>query len=129
MNNFALNDRALKIITFMLAYESSNRQPPSIREIMDKTTITSTSVVNWYFDRLAALKLVKRSKKKFRGTRLTPAGEALARISLNIKDAACPHCGAPIGQDGKYKDKRAKADHIQKNYLRNKPRSATVTAT
>ena len=47
-----LGERHQRILDFLLSYQRENRYPPSIREIGEKTGITSTSVVNYYLDQL-----------------------------------------------------------------------------
>ena len=47
-----LGERHHRILAFLQQYQRENKYPPSIREIGEKTGITSTSVVNYYLDQL-----------------------------------------------------------------------------
>ncbi|MGZ9225016.1 MAG: transcriptional repressor LexA, partial [Anaerolineales bacterium] len=52
-------------------YQRENKYPPSIREIGEKTGISSTSVVNYYLDQLEKKGLIERDRKISRGVRLS----------------------------------------------------------
>jgi repressor LexA len=51
-------------------FQNENGFPPSIREICDMANISSTSVVNYYLDRLQELGYIERESKVSRGIRL-----------------------------------------------------------
>lgn len=66
-----LGERHQKILDFLSEYQRENRYPPSIREIGEKTGISSTSVVNYYLDQLEKKGLIERDRKISRGVRLS----------------------------------------------------------
>ncbi len=65
-----LGERHQRILDFLQAYQHENKYPPSIREIGEKTGISSTSVVNYYLDQLEKRGLIERDRKISRGVRL-----------------------------------------------------------
>ena len=65
-----LGERHQRILDFLLEYQRENRYPPSIREIGNKTGISSTSVVNYYLDQLEKKGMIERDRKISRGVRL-----------------------------------------------------------
>ena len=68
-----LSDRHHRILDFLKEFHGRNMYPPSIREIGEKTGISSTSVVNYYLDQLEKMGLIERDRKVSRGVRLTSA--------------------------------------------------------
>ena len=66
-----LGPRHQKILEFLQDYQRENRYPPSIREIGEKTGISSTSVVNYYLDQLERSGHIQRDRKISRGVRLS----------------------------------------------------------
>jgi len=71
-----LGERHQRILEFLQVYQRENKYPPSIREIGEKTGITSTSVVNYYLDQLEKKGLIERDRKISRGVRLSGNGYA-----------------------------------------------------
>ena len=65
-----LGERHQKILDFLQNYQRENHYPPSIREIGEKTGISSTSVVNYYLDQLEKRGMIQRDRKISRGVRL-----------------------------------------------------------
>lgn len=65
-----LGERHQKILDFLSEYQRTNKYPPSIREIGEKTGISSTSVVNYYLDQLEKKGMIERDRKISRGVRL-----------------------------------------------------------
>jgi repressor LexA len=65
-----LGERHQKILDFLTEYQRENRYPPSIREIGERTGISSTSVVNYYLDQLEKKGLIERDRKISRGVRV-----------------------------------------------------------
>jgi repressor LexA len=65
-----LGERHQRILEFLQVYQHENKYPPSIREIGEKTGISSTSVVNYYLDQLEKRGLIERDRKISRGVRL-----------------------------------------------------------
>ena len=66
-----LGERHQRILDFLFEYQRENRYPPSIREIGNKTGITSTSVVNYYLDQLEKKGMIERDRKISRGVRIS----------------------------------------------------------
>ena len=66
-----LGERHQKILDFLQEYQRENKYPPSIREIGEKTGISSTSVVNYYLDQLEKKGMIERDRKISRGVRLS----------------------------------------------------------
>ncbi len=73
-----LGERHKKILEFLKDYQEREGYPPTIREIGEKTDISSTSVVNYYLDQLEKMGKIERQRKISRGVRLansSPLGE------------------------------------------------------
>ncbi|MFT3892667.1 MAG: transcriptional repressor LexA [Anaerolineales bacterium] len=66
-----LGERHQRILDFLSEYQRTNKYPPSIREIGEKTGITSTSVVNYYLDQLEKMGKIERDRKISRGVRVS----------------------------------------------------------
>ena len=79
-----LGERHQRILDFLLAYQRENRYPPSIREIGERTGITSTSVVNYYLDQLEKLGMIERDRKISRGVRLSGANSSADTFRIPI---------------------------------------------
>jgi repressor LexA len=62
----------------MESYQTQYGFPPSIREICDETSISSTSVVNYYLDQLEKWGYIKREKNISRG--ITLVRESIDRV-------------------------------------------------
>lgn len=73
-----LGPRHHKILEFMESYQTQYGFPPSIREICDETSISSTSVVNYYLDQLEKWGYIKREKNISRG--ITLVRESIDRV-------------------------------------------------
>lgn len=65
-----LGERHKKILKFLERFTSENGFPPSIREIGENTSISSTSVVNYYLNQLEELNFIERESNVSRGIRL-----------------------------------------------------------
>jgi repressor LexA len=65
-----LSDRKRRILEYLGEYQVQFGFPPSIREIGEKTGITSTSVVNYYLDQLEKAGYIERESHISRGIRL-----------------------------------------------------------
>ena len=79
-----LGERHQKILDFLLSYQRENRYPPSIREIGEKTGISSTSVVNYYLDQLEKKGLIERDRKISRGVRLSSLNGSIENLRVPI---------------------------------------------
>jgi repressor LexA len=85
--SLGLGERHRRILEFLDEYQRQYGYPPSIREIGDKTGVTSTSVVNYYLDQLEKAGLIERESHISRGIRLVkqpvPAGEGVGERLVN----------------------------------------------
>jgi repressor LexA len=79
-----LGERHQKILDFLQSYQRENRYPPSIREIGEKTGISSTSVVNYYLDQLEKKGLIHRDRKISRGVRLSSSNGSVDTLRVPI---------------------------------------------
>ncbi|HEY6072457.1 MAG TPA: transcriptional repressor LexA [Anaerolineales bacterium] len=79
-----LGVRHQKILEFLQDYQRENRYPPSIREIGEKTGITSTSVVNYYLDQLEKSGYIHRDRKISRGVRLSTPMASVDTVRVPI---------------------------------------------
>lgn len=65
-----LGERHKKILRFLEKFQIENGYPPSIREIGENTSISSTSVVNYYLNQLEEMNYIERESNVSRGIRL-----------------------------------------------------------
>jgi len=65
-----LSDRKKRILEYLSEYQHQFGFPPSIREIGEKTGITSTSVVNYYLEQLEKAGYISRESHISRGIRV-----------------------------------------------------------
>lgn len=65
-----LSERHKKILKFLENFQTENGYPPSIREIGENTSISSTSVVNYYLNQLEEMNYIQRENNVSRGIRL-----------------------------------------------------------
>jgi repressor LexA len=65
-----LSDRHKRILEVLERFTDQNGYPPSIREICTRANISSTSVANYYLDRLEELGYIERDRQVARGVRL-----------------------------------------------------------
>jgi len=79
-----LGERHQRILDFLLEYQHENKYPPSIREIGEKTGITSTSVVNYYLDQLEKMGKIERDRKISRGVRLSGTNSSTETFRIPI---------------------------------------------
>ena len=81
-----LSDRHYKIMSLLQEYAENEGYPPSIREIGERTGITSTSVVNYYLEQLEKWGYIERDRRISRGLRVVP--EKLAELGNVLRSAA-----------------------------------------
>lgn len=79
-----LGVRHQKILEFLQEYQRENRYPPSIREIGERTGISSTSVVNYYLDQLEKGGYIQRDRKISRGVRLSTPMASVDTVRVPI---------------------------------------------
>ncbi len=120
-----LGERHQKILDFLQEYQRENKYPPSIREIGERTGISSTSVVNYYLDQLEKMGLIERDRKISRGVRLanTNALADTVRVPILGPIAAGPLMLVPEPGVDYMNEKEYKAVEIARSLLpsREKP--------
>lgn len=83
-----LSDRHKRILGFLDEYQGQFGYPPSIREIGEKTGITSTSVVNYYLDQLEKSGYIERESHISRGIRVLKSLPEQGGIGTRIAGTA-----------------------------------------
>ncbi len=114
-----LGERHQRILDFLEEYQKENKYPPSIREIGEKTGISSTSVVNYYLDQLEKQGLIERDRKISRGVRLSNASALTDAVRVPILGpiAAGPLMLVPEPGVDYMNDKEYKAVEIARSLL------------
>lgn len=85
-----MTDTQQAILTYIRACDEAGEPPPTIREIMDETGISSTSVVNYNLDALKRDGHITRNRTVSRGIRL--AGESeLAKLTRQLAEIVQVH--------------------------------------
>jgi repressor LexA len=79
-----LGERHQRILDFLKEYQRTNKYPPSIREIGEKTGISSTSVVNYYLDQLEKMGRIERDRKISRGVRLAGLNGSAETVRIPV---------------------------------------------
>jgi repressor LexA len=79
-----LSDRKRRILDYLAEYQVQFGFPPSIREIGEKTGITSTSVVNYYLDQLEKAGYIERESHISRGIRLVKGAPDGDGVSVSV---------------------------------------------
>ena len=70
--NYKLNERQQRLLEFIADFITRHGYPPTIREIMQHTDFTSTSVVSYNVNRLVENGYLEKEEKVSRGLRLLP---------------------------------------------------------
>jgi repressor LexA len=65
-----LSDKHKRILDVLERYTDQHGYPPSIREMCSRANISSTSVANYYLDRLEELGYIERDRRVSRGVRV-----------------------------------------------------------
>ncbi len=94
----ALSDRQKRILEFIKSFGLENGYPPTIREIGEAVSISSTSVVNYNLNVLQREGLLVRDKTVSRGLRLVQAQRPAVNVSNFISVPLLGHiaAGEPI---------------------------------
>jgi repressor LexA len=79
-----LSDRHVRVLGFLVEYQSENGRPPSIREIGDAAKISSTSVVNYYLEQLEKMGYIERDGRVSRGLRLTEKVNEVVQVITDL---------------------------------------------
>jgi repressor LexA len=86
-----LGEKHKSILEVLERYNNEFGYPPSIREICTEADISSTSVANYYLDRLEKLGYIERDRRVSRGLRLIKSfnelGEVVEAAAQSVKDA------------------------------------------
>ena len=87
-----LTEKHKRILEVLEHFTNKHGYPPSIREICSRANISSTSVANYYLDRLEELGYIERDRRVSRGLRLvktlsTTAEMATAQIQKTAQAA------------------------------------------
>jgi len=82
-----LGVRHRSILSVIERFNEQYGYPPSIREIGKKTSISSTSVVNYYLDQLEEMGYIERDRNISRGVRLlkTVSGDLYGRFGDGVQ--------------------------------------------
>lgn len=125
-----LGERHQRILDFLQEYQKENKYPPSIREIGEKTGISSTSVVNYYLDQLEKQGLIERDRKISRGVRLanTSALADTVRVPVLGSIAAGPLMLVPEPGVDYMNDKEYKAVEIARSLLPTREKGSDLYA-
>jgi repressor LexA len=84
-----LSERQKKILEVIEQFQNQYGYPPSIREICERTMISSTSVVNYYLEQLEEMEFIERDRRVSRGVRLLkPLSKAAGVVSTPVKMVA-----------------------------------------
>jgi repressor LexA len=84
-----LSERQKRILEVLERFQDQHGYPPSIREIGEKTDISSTSVVNYYLNQLEETGYIERDGRVSRGIRLLkPLSEATSATASALKESA-----------------------------------------
>jgi repressor LexA len=79
-----LSERHIRVLEFLVKYQSENGRPPSIREIGDAAQISSTSVVNYYLEQLEKMGYIERDGRVSRGLRLTDKIHEVVQVVTDL---------------------------------------------
>jgi repressor LexA len=79
-----LSERHVRVLGFLVEYQSENGRPPSIREIGDAAKISSTSVVNYYLEQLEKMGYIERDGRVSRGLRLTEKVNEVVQVITDL---------------------------------------------
>ena len=83
-----LSERQKRILEVLERFQEKNGYPPSIREICEKASISSTSVVNYYLEQLEDMGYIERDRRVSRGVRLLkPISDAASTVAAPFKKA------------------------------------------
>ena len=86
-----LTEPQIKVLKVIEDYQNTNGFPPSIRDIQDMGSFSSTSVVNYYLDQLENMGHIKRSGHVSRGIRLvrpfSDLAQSASRTVQNVRES------------------------------------------
>jgi len=82
-----LSDRHRRILEVLDSYTEQYGYPPSIREICKRANISSTSVANYYLDRLEELGYIERDRQVARGVRVVKLPPEIPSVVEKVQGA------------------------------------------
>lgn len=82
-----LSDRHKRILEVLDSYTEQFGYPPSIREICSRANISSTSVANYYLDRLEELGYIERDRQVARGVRVVKLPSEIPGVAEKVQEA------------------------------------------
>jgi len=87
-----LSGRAENVLIALDEYMQVHKISPSVRDLVSLCNISSTSVVNYYLDKLEGFGFIERQRNISRGIVITATG--LKRLGKPEKKVMviCPHC-------------------------------------
>ncbi len=75
-----LSDKHKRVLDVLSLYTEQHGYPPSIREMCTRANISSTSVANYYLDRLEELGYIERDRQVARGIRVIKGHDEQSNI-------------------------------------------------
>ena len=82
-----LNEKHIKVLQVLQNYTEKYGYPPTIREIQQRANLSSTSVANYYLERLEEKGYIERDRGVSRGLRVAKQfGEHVLNTAETIKD-------------------------------------------
>lgn len=95
-----LGDKHKAILEVLERYNDELGYPPSIREICTEAVISSTSVANYYLDRLEKLGYIERDRRVSRGLRLVKTlnemGEVVQAAAQTVQEMVVELLRIPV---------------------------------
>ncbi len=81
-----LNEKHKKVLGVLEYYDSEVGYPPTIREICDRASLSSTSVANYYLERLEEKGYIERDRGVSRGLRLVkPFEDSIKSVGEHVR--------------------------------------------
>jgi repressor LexA len=81
-----LSDKHKRVLDVLERYTEQHGYPPSIREMCSRANISSTSVANYYLDRLEELGYIERDRRVSRGVRVIKSYSEPADVLEKAQD-------------------------------------------
>jgi repressor LexA len=83
-----LNEKHKRVLDVLSFYTEQYGYPPSIREMCTRANISSTSVANYYLDRLEELGYIERDRQVARGIRVIKEYDDSGGVLEKVQEAA-----------------------------------------
>ncbi len=92
-----LNEKHIKVLQTIENFTNTFGYPPTIREIMERAHLSSTSVVNYYLDQLEEKGYIERSRGISRGLRvLKQFSDAVAVVTEQVLETVHDFLSIPL---------------------------------